>query len=269
MRKTKDSNTLASWCPLTGSLSGRVEAETNIITRVRQAWKERWGLKPIEVAQAGAAYEVYAAWRQDPDPLAKLGAIPLYRPVDGSEIRVNMGNRIVKGADTLKPTLKAIIRDRSVDSSPGDIVQFITGLERMVETAVAGGFEDALRRAEGDTGAEEALARGLLLVAVYEAREGENCPRAMRLLDIAEGKLSLDRARGRKVLEGARKAGAYRRAEVREERGEVWTRWQARADEIWKRHPEWSKRAVAIEIRKADTDRPALSTIRGRIQKMP
>ncbi|MDP2734960.1 MAG: hypothetical protein Q8P12_02005, partial [bacterium] len=176
--------------------------------------------------------------------------IPLGRPLNGSEIRVNMGNRIVKGADTKDSTTVAIIRDAPADSSPSDIVRLITGLERLVETAVASGFEDALRRAEGDTGAEEALARGLLLIAIYEAREGDNYPRALRLLDIAEGKLGRDALRGKKVIEAAREAGKTTAALLKEATRIKKAIWQERAEAIWRGNPNHSKLNVARIIEK-------------------
>ena len=104
------------------------------------------------------------------------------------------------------------------------------------------------------------------ILAIYEARISKNDAWPLELLALTE-KYSPDAMHGKKQKENALRGWKIAGEQQRQEREPVWERWRAKARELWRKHPEWSKRRVAIEIRKTEPDKPALTTITPKIEK--
>lgn len=54
--------------------------------------------------------------------------------------------------------------------------------------------------------------------------------------------------RGQKIMDGAKKSGEARRAQVQDERSPEWEKWQTMALEIWRKNPNISESAAATNI---------------------
>lgn len=104
------------------------------------------------------------------------------------------------------------------------------------------------------------------ILAIHEARVTKNDAWPVELLALTE-RYSPDTLHGKKQREDALRGWKIAGEQQRQEREPVWERWRAKAKELWRKHPEWSKRRVAIEIRKTEPDKPALTTITPRIEK--
>lgn len=109
------------------------------------------------------------------------------------------------------------------------------------------------------------------IMAIYEAQVSKNPAWPLELLTIAE-KYSPDAMRGKKVVNGAKKSGQARRAQIKEDREEIWKNLQDRAERIWGKNPRLSKLQTANSIHNAlIKEDPAevlsVSTIRQRIKK--
>ena len=78
----------------------------------------------------------------------------------------------------------------------------------------------------------------------------------------------IDRQRGMRNRTDLNEASARSNKKKLAERKAEWDEWQAEANSIWSRHPDWSKSSVAIEVVKMINPGLNVDTVRRRIKKV-